>query len=89
MQLTDALPKDLEQALLIGRLLTAEGPTPVTVRSGRVFDMSAVRPTVSALLAEPATLGAQGQDLGMLAEMDIVAAGGGSVPRGAVGSAAR
>ncbi|MBW8881639.1 MAG: fumarylacetoacetate hydrolase, partial [Asticcacaulis sp.] len=44
------LPEDWRSATLIGRISTADGPTPIMVRNGEVFDMSAVAPTVSQLL---------------------------------------
>jgi fumarylacetoacetate (FAA) hydrolase family protein len=47
------LPSDLEDAVLAGRLLLEAGPTPVIVRRGEVFDVSASAPTVSDLLDLP------------------------------------
>src|SRR5690242_12761617 len=47
------LPSDLDDAVLVGRLLLEEGPTPVIVRGGEVFDVSASAPTVSDLLDLP------------------------------------
>ncbi len=44
------LPTDWRTATLVGRLQTSEGPTPILVKGGEVFDMSAVAPTVSQLL---------------------------------------
>ena len=46
------LPEDAGQALLIGRVwvAAANGPSPVLVRDGRVFDLTALAPTSSALL---------------------------------------
>ena len=44
------LPTDLDSAVLVGRLLLPEGPTPVVIRGGEVFDVSAQAPTVSDLL---------------------------------------
>lgn len=77
MQLKDALPEDLEQACLIGRMLTQAGPSPVMVRGGRVFDLSAVRPTVSALLSAPDLPQAAGRELGRLTDLDLPPAGPG------------
>lgn len=63
--MTDFLPEDWRSATLVGRILTAEGPTPVVVRQGEVFDVSAVAPTVAQFLAQgPQT--AQGTFLGGL-----------------------
>jgi fumarylacetoacetate (FAA) hydrolase family protein len=44
------LPADHAQALLIGRVLTDAGPSPVLVRNGTVYDVSAVAPTVADLI---------------------------------------
>src|SRR3712207_1023939 len=44
------LPVDLDDAVLAGRLRLEEGPTPVIVRGGEVFDVSRSVPTVSDLL---------------------------------------
>ena len=44
------LPQDWRNATLIGRLQTPAGPTPILVKDGQVYDMSAVAPTVSQLL---------------------------------------
>src|SRR6476661_730145 len=44
------LPPNWRQAILVGRILTREGPTPVIVIDGRVRDVSRHAPTVSQLL---------------------------------------
>jgi len=44
------LPTDWRQAVLVGRMLTREGPTPVVVFEGRVRDVSRHAATVSQLL---------------------------------------
>ncbi|MGK6356463.1 fumarylacetoacetate hydrolase family protein [Sphingomonas sp. DT-207] len=44
------LPADHAQATLIGRVLLPQGPTPVVVRGGTVYDVSAIAPTVADLL---------------------------------------
>jgi fumarylacetoacetate (FAA) hydrolase family protein len=44
------LPSDWRQAVLVGRLLTRDGPTPVVVAEGRVRDVSRHAPTTSQLL---------------------------------------
>jgi fumarylacetoacetate (FAA) hydrolase family protein len=44
------LPSDWRQAILVGRILTPEGPTPVIVTGGRVRDVSRHAATVSQLL---------------------------------------
>lgn len=48
--MTDFLPQDWQSATLIGRLQTQDGPTPILVMNGEVFDMTPVAPTVSQLL---------------------------------------
>lgn len=44
------LPEDWRRAKLVGRVLSSAGPTPVFVRSGQVYDVSRVAPTVSQFL---------------------------------------
>jgi fumarylacetoacetate (FAA) hydrolase family protein len=44
------LPSDWRQAVLVGRILTREGPTPIVVVEGRLRDVSHHSPTVSQLL---------------------------------------
>src|SRR5579871_6542911 len=52
----DLLPKDWERAILVGRIDFGAGPTPVVVRSGQLFDLSSVAPTVAQLLEKPASV---------------------------------
>ncbi len=44
------LPEDWRDATLVGRIETPAGPTPILVKDGLVYDMSAVAPTVSQLM---------------------------------------
>lgn len=44
------LPKDLEIAVLAGRAALPDGPTPILIRGGTIYDMSQVTPTVSQML---------------------------------------
>jgi len=44
------LPADHAQAILVGRVQTAAGPSPVILRDGQVIDVSATAPTVADLL---------------------------------------
>lgn len=44
------LPADWQQATLVGRIQTSDGPTPVVISQGRVFDVTHIAPTVSQLL---------------------------------------
>jgi len=49
----ECLPADAARATLVGRVWmpgTSGGPTPVTVREGELIDLSALAPTISALL---------------------------------------
>ena len=65
------LPADYRQALLLGRLQTAQGPTPVLVRGGRVLDVSRTAPTSSELLALPDLESIDGRDLGAIEDLDL------------------
>ena len=59
MQFTAAmLPVDAADAVLVGRLLLDEGPTPVLIRDGAVEDISRAAPTVADLmdLTDPASV---------------------------------
>ena len=59
MQFTAAmLPADAAEAVLVGRLLLDEGPTPVLIRGGAVEDISRSAPTVADLmdLTDPASV---------------------------------
>lgn len=51
------LPDDLHAATLLGRVDLGDGPLPVLVRNGRMFDLSATAPTTADVLnrAEPGT----------------------------------
>src|ERR1700678_1881100 len=61
----DFLPQDWRDATLLGRINAGEGPTPVLIRDGRMFDVSACAPTVSAFI-DTANEAASGRDLGDL-----------------------
>ena len=60
------LPSDWRSAVLVGRLQTREGPTPVIVVEGRVRDVSRHAPTVSQLLNSWNGTVPEGTDLGPL-----------------------
>ncbi|MEJ1968948.1 MAG: fumarylacetoacetate hydrolase family protein [Rhizomicrobium sp.] len=68
--MTDFLPRDWREATLLGRLDRGDGPTPVLVREGRVWDVSAVAPTTSAFL-DSYSGAAAGRDLGEFADLDL------------------
>ena len=66
-----ALPEDAARAVLAGRVMLADGPVPVIVRDGRVYDVSAAAPTTADLfdLADPA--GVEGAYLCEVADLTI------------------
>lgn len=66
-----ALPDDAERAVLAGRVMLADGPVPVIVRQGRVYDVSAAAVTTADLfdLADPA--GVEGAYLCDVADLTI------------------
>jgi fumarylacetoacetate (FAA) hydrolase family protein len=74
LRIVDHLPEDWRGAALIGRLQTADGPTPVLVRDGRVLDISRTTPTVAQALARPDCAALTGEDLGDLEAMDFACA---------------
>lgn len=71
--LTDFLPADWRSAHLLGRMDFGDGPTPVLIRDGHLFDLSDVAPTVSDLLngLEDDTLPQGGRDLGDAAGISV------------------
>lgn len=46
----NALPADWREGTFVGRVQRPEGPSPIIVEGGRVYDMAAVAPTLSALV---------------------------------------
>ena len=82
MTLVEHLPKDWREAILVGRVRTAEGPTPVVVASGRVRDVSRSAATVSELLNAWSGDLPAGEDLGSPDELPIAAQfrGGSNLP---------
>jgi fumarylacetoacetate (FAA) hydrolase family protein len=65
------LPQDWERATLLGRIETAEGPSPILARGGRVYDVSRVAPA-SAECAARWAAGDKldgGVDIGALADL--------------------
>lgn len=64
------LPKDWRQAHLVGRMDFGQGPTPIAIKDGRVFDLSALAPTVSQLLEKHASR-LEGKAIGPLDDLDI------------------
>ena len=58
-----ALPADVADATLVGRLALPEGPTPVILRHGEVEDVSRVAPTVADLLERDDAAAVRGERL--------------------------
>ena len=82
MEMTGHLPSDWRDALLLGRVQTQDGPTPVVVLRGRVRDVSRAAPTVSQLLNAWTGEVPPGEDLGPLDELPVERAfDGGTGPR--------
>ena len=67
------LPEDWSSAILVGRIQTEAGPSPVMCRGGRLADMSGVVPTVSALLDAWSGGAPAGADLGPISDFDFEA----------------
>ncbi|HEY4941701.1 MAG TPA: fumarylacetoacetate hydrolase family protein [Rhizomicrobium sp.] len=68
--MTEFLPRDWREAILVGRLDLGTGPTPILVRDGRVWDVSQSAPTVAALLDGWAG-SAAGRDLGEFGDLNL------------------
>ncbi|HXB53122.1 MAG TPA: hypothetical protein VNU69_10190, partial [Rhizomicrobium sp.] len=64
------LPEDWRDAVLVGRIDMGEGPTPIVVKEGRVFDVSATAPTVSVLLEKWNGV-PSGKDLGDINDLGL------------------
>src|ERR1044071_9550367 len=64
------LPQDWRDAVLVGRIDMGEGPTPIVVKEGRLFDVSATAPTVSVLLEKWNGV-PQGKDLGDINDLGL------------------
>ncbi|NIJ20856.1 fumarylacetoacetate (FAA) hydrolase family protein [Sphingomonas naasensis] len=72
----ELLPVDHAQAILVGRVLLAAGPTPVLLRDGLVHDVSATAPTVADLLERDDLASLTGTPI-----CDVDALGGEGAPR--------
>ena len=64
------LPKDWRDAHLVGRMDFGQGPTPVALKDGLVFDLSALAPTVAQLLDKHASR-FEGKVIGPVEELDV------------------
>ncbi len=71
MRLTDILPEDWRDATLLGRIETAEGPTPVLLRAGRLLDISGFAPTTAEALSLHDIAEATGPDLGSVEDLTV------------------
>lgn len=69
-----ALPEDWGDALLLGRLQTPDGPTPILVRGGRVFDVSRAAATSADFLCRWNGNIPEGRDLGRVEDLPWTAA---------------
>src|SRR3954469_20718501 len=72
------LAEDWRDGLFVGRIETAEGPTPVLLHGGVLHDMSRVAPTVAQLVADRAFDASAGSALGDLDSLTLAA---GALPR--------
>ena len=64
VELAAMLPDDWRSGRFLGRVLTAEGPTPILIDRGIAYDMCAVAPTVSELIEARAFSPSGGLSLG-------------------------
>jgi fumarylacetoacetate (FAA) hydrolase family protein len=64
----DHMPADWQLGLFVGRVDFGEGPSPVIIKAGRLYDMSVVAPVVSLLLQRRAFDVARGRDCGPLSQ---------------------
>jgi fumarylacetoacetate (FAA) hydrolase family protein len=70
MQFTSAmLPVDIGDAILAGRLLLEEGPTPVLIRDGAVEDVSRTAATIADLMDLPDPAAVRGERLFSIEEL--------------------
>jgi fumarylacetoacetate (FAA) hydrolase family protein len=74
MSLASCLPADWRSATFVGRVQTAEGPSPIVVSKGRVLDASRHAPTTSQLLNTWNAVAPAGADLGSLDELLVTRA---------------
>lgn len=68
------LPVDSSKAVLIGRISTEAGPTPVVARNGRLYDLLQTAPTVADLFetTDPGSPLVLGNELGAIADAALL-----------------
>ena len=71
MRLIDDMPADWREGTFLGRLLLAEGPTPVLVQRGEVIDISRHAPTTAHAIAVGDTISMEGDSLGNLEALNL------------------
>lgn len=69
--LLDCLPADWRDGLFLGRVETAQGPSPIMVSGGVAYDMSRVAPTLSQLVEKLPLSPDAGEPLGSLDVIDL------------------
>ncbi|WP_411973974.1 fumarylacetoacetate hydrolase family protein [Sphingobium sp. 3R8] len=69
--LVDCLPADWRAGLFLGRVLTADGPSPILVRDGIAHNMSRVAPTVAQLIEKLPLAADAGEALGPVDALDL------------------
>ena len=67
------LADDWREGLFLGRIETAEGPTPVLLKGGILYDMSGVAPTAAQLVADRVFDVSRGRALGDLESLTLSA----------------
>ncbi len=76
-----ALPDDWDDALLLGRLLLPAGPTPVLLRQGRAYDISAHAATSADFIVGWNGVVPEGRDLGPVQDLPLTPAWDGGAAR--------
>jgi fumarylacetoacetate (FAA) hydrolase family protein len=67
----EMLADDWRDGLFLGRMQTADGPSPILLKSGVVYDMSTVAPTSAQLVAERAFDASAGVAIGDIESLDL------------------
>jgi fumarylacetoacetate (FAA) hydrolase family protein len=81
--LIESLPADWREARLLGRFQLPDGPTPVLVANGRVYDVSQLVPTVADAIAHPDRIDPRrARDMGPLEALVVVAPAPGGLSEG-------